>query len=226
MTKAIEVQGLTKVLATAEVETVAVNDVSFSIPAGEYAAITGTSGSGKSTLLSLLSLIEPATQGSVRLFGTEMSAATEADRARCRAESIGIVFQSFHLIPELSVLDNVRLKLRYLGTPVEQQREMAEGALRRVGLEARMGHFPSQLSGGQQQRAAIARAVVSGPKLIFADEPTGNLDTANAGRVADLLFELTAQTGAALVLVTHDEGLAGRADRVVRLRGGQVVERA
>jgi putative ABC transport system ATP-binding protein len=182
----------------------------------------GASGAGKSTLLALLAGLDEPTSGTVRLAGNELTALDEDGRAAVRARHVGFVFQSFHLVPSLTALENVMLPLELTGRA--DARPTAREVLGRVGLAERVGHYPRQLSGGEQQRVAIARAFVTRPDVLFADEPTGNLDTATGERIMDLLFGLNAATGATLVLVTHDMALASRCGRVIRLDAGRVVE--
>jgi putative ABC transport system ATP-binding protein len=196
------------------------SDVSIDIRAAETVAIVGPSGAGKSTLLALLAGLDEPTTGVVRLAGHEISALDEDGRAAVRAGHVGFVFQSFHLLPSLTALENVMLPLELAGRG--DARAAAEEVLDRVGLAGRRGHYPRQLSGGEQQRVAIARAFVTGPDVLFADEPTGNLDAATGARIMDLLFGLNEAAGTTLVLVTHDRGLAERCDRIIRLDGGRV----
>jgi len=198
------------------------SDVSLAIARGETVAIMGASGAGKSTLLALLAGLDEPTSGTVRLAGNELTALDEDGRAAVRARHVGFVFQSFHLVPSLTALENVMLPLELTGRA--DARPTAREVLGRVGLAERVGHYPRQLSGGEQQRVAIARAFVTRPDVLFADEPTGNLDTATGERIMDLLFGLNAATGATLVLVTHDVALASRCGRVIRLDAGRVVE--
>jgi len=198
------------------------SDVSLAIARGETVAIMGASGAGKSTLLALLAGLDEPTSGTVRLAGNELTALDEDGRAAVRARHVGFVFQSFHLVPSLTALENVMLPLELTGRP--DARSTSREVLDRVGLAERVGHYPRQLSGGEQQRVAIARAFVTRPAVLFADEPTGNLDTATGERIMDLLFGLNAATGATLVLVTHDTALASRCGRVIRLDAGRVVE--
>ena len=198
------------------------SDVSLAIARGETVAIMGASGAGKSTLLALLAGLDEPTSGTVRLAGNELTALDEDGRAAVRARHVGFVFQSFHLVPSLTALENVMLPLELTGRA--DARSTAREVLGRVGLAERVGHYPRQLSGGEQQRVAIARAFVTRPDVLFADEPTGNLDTTTGGRIMDLLFGLNAATGATLVLVTHDMALASRCGRVIRLDAGRVVE--
>jgi putative ABC transport system ATP-binding protein len=196
-------------------------DVSFTIAAGEAVAVVGASGSGKSTLLSLLAGLDTPTHGSVRLGEVELSALDEDGRARLRGARVGFVFQSFQLLPALTALENVMLPLELRGDRDAQA--PARRILERVGLGERLDHYPRQLSGGEQQRVALARAFVTEPDLLFADEPTGNLDTETGRAVMDLLFELNSQHGTTLVLVTHDERLAARCGRILRLSAGKLV---
>lgn len=196
-------------------------DISFAIARGESVAIVGASGSGKSTLLSLLAGLDTPTSGQVTLDGAPLSALDEDGRARLRGEKVGFVFQNFQLLPALTALENVMLPLELRGDADPQA--AATAILGQVGLGARLGHYPRQLSGGEQQRVALARAFVTGPDVLFADEPTGNLDRATGHAVEALLFDLNARTGTTLVLVTHDEALAARCHRVLRLDAGRLV---
>lgn len=197
------------------------SDVSLSVGPGESVAIVGASGAGKSTLLALLAGLDEPTTGSVQLAGRELTTLDEDGRAAVRAQHVGFVFQSFHLLPALTALENVMLPLELLGR--RDARLVAAEVLSRVGLGERLGHYPRQLSGGEQQRVAIARAFVTGPELLFADEPTGNLDSATGERIMELLFGLNSVTQTTLVLVTHDMELASRCDRIIRLDAGRVV---
>jgi putative ABC transport system ATP-binding protein len=202
-------------------EITVLRDITFDLEAGGFLAVTGPSGSGKSTLLGLLAGLDRPTRGRVVLGGRDLAALTEDERARVRAEAVGFVFQSFHLIPTLTAQENVQVPLELRG---EDGRARAEQLLARVGLGDRGHHYPAQLSGGEQQRVAVARAFAHRPQLLFADEPTGNLDAENGQNVVALLSELNREQGTTLVLVTHDPDLAGRARRVIRLRDGAVVE--
>ena len=193
-------------------------DLSFSVASRERVAITGPSGSGKSSLIAVAAGLEQPTSGRVELLGQDLSRLGEDGRARLRRGKVSLVFQSFHLLPNMTALENVAAPLEIAG--MANADGVARGWLERVGLAGRLRHYPHQLSGGEQQRVALARALAPRPALLFADEPTGNLDAANAGMVADLLFGLVAEEGAAMVLVTHDPALAERADRQVRLNGG------
>jgi len=218
----LEVSRLGKTVAGPDGELVLLRDIELRLDAGATLAITGPSGSGKSTLLGLLAGLDTPTRGAVRLAGAPFSALDEDARARRRGELCAFVFQDFHLVGDLTALENVRL-------PLELRRAANATAtartwLDRVGLGHRLGHFPATLSGGEQQRVALARAFAVGPRLLFADEPTGSLDRANSARIQDLLFELNRESGAALVLVTHDAPLAARCDRRLQLDDGRIRE--
>lgn len=219
----IKIENLTKVFRTEEVETVALNGVNMEVADGEFVAIMGPSGCGKSTLLNILGLLDNPTEGSYWLGTDEVGHLKEAQRTKYRKGRIGFVFQSFNLIDELTVEENVELQLRYLDVPRSERRERVTEILRKVNLSQRAHHYPQQLSGGQQQRVAIARAVVGRPKLILADEPTGNLDSKNGLEVMQLLSQLNAE-GTTIVMVTHSQHDATFAHRVVNLFDGQVVE--
>jgi putative ABC transport system ATP-binding protein len=195
--------------------------VSAEIEAGEIVALTGPSGSGKSSLLAVAAGLERATSGSIRLLGNELVGRSEDDLARIRRSAVGVVFQSFHLLPNMTALENVALAAEIAGAALPQ--EAARAALARVGLSPRAAHYPSQLSGGEQQRTAVARAAVTRPKILFADEPTGNLDSASGAVVRDLLFGLAREDKASLVLVTHEPDLAALCDRVIRMADGRIV---
>ena len=216
----LEAQGLGKEVSSPEGPLAIVRDVSLQVRAGESVAIVGASGAGKSTLLALLAGLDLPSTGRVLLAGQDLNALDEDGRARLRAERVGFVFQSFHLVPALTALENVMLPLELAGR--RDARAGAREALERVGLGSRVGHYPRQLSGGEQQRVAIARAFVVRPAVLFADEPTGNLDTATGGRIADLLFDLNASSGTTIVLVTHDRTLAARCGRVCIMEAGQL----
>jgi len=218
----IKTVNLTKVFRTDEVETTALNNVSFAIKPGEFVAIMGPSGCGKSTLLNILGLLDNPTGGEYFFNGAEVSRFTERQRARMRKENIGFVFQNFNLIDELNVYENVELPLIYLGLSVTERKRRVAEALEQMQITHRRKHFPLQLSGGQQQRVAVARAVVANPKLILADEPTGNLDSANGEEVMNLLERLN-QQGTTLIIVTHSQRDAEYAHRIVRLFDGQIV---
>lgn len=218
----IQVENLSKSFRTDEVETIALNKVTFNVEDGEFVAIMGPSGCGKSTLLNILGLLDNPTGGSYRLGDKEVSALKENERTNVRKGEIGFVFQSFNLIDELNVEENIELPLTYLNMAKAERRQKVQDIMKRMGISHRAHHFPHQLSGGQQQRVAIARAVVFGPKLILADEPTGNLDSRNGAEVMGLLTELNRE-GTTIVMVTHNERDAAIAHRVVRLFDGQVV---
>ena len=198
-----------------------VDAVSLEILAGETVALVGASGAGKSTLLALLAGLDQPTTGRIWLAGTDITSMTEDERAQLRGARVGFVFQAFHLLPSLTALENVMLPLELTGRT--DARRAAAAMLERVGLASRLGHYPRQLSGGEQQRVALARALVVQPAVLFADEPTGNLDTATGHAIWQLLFELNAEIGTTLVLVTHDAELAGRCGRVLRMSAGRLV---
>lgn len=218
----IKVTDLSKVFRTEEIETTALNGVSFEINDGEFVAIMGPSGCGKSTLLNILGLLDNPSGGSYKLLDSEVGQLKEKERTKFRKGNIGFVFQSFNLIDELNVYENVELPLRYLNISAGERKQKVNEILKRMGISHRAKHFPQQLSGGQQQRVAIARAVVSSPKLILADEPTGNLDSKNGKEVMDLLAELNAE-GTTIVMVTHSQKDAAVAQRVINLFDGQIV---
>ena len=217
----LKAENLSKQVSSPEGSLTIVDDVSLAIAAGESVAVTGPSGAGKSTLLALLAGLDVPSSGRVLLEGQDLTRLDEDGRARLRAERVGFVFQSFHLIPALTALENVMLPLELAGRG--DARRLAAQTLARVGLGERTRHYPRQLSGGEQQRVAIARAFVTRPAVLFADEPTGNLDTATGARVGELLFELNAQARTTLVLVTHDRELAQRCARVMRMDGGRAL---
>ncbi len=219
----IKVTDLEKVFRTEEIETVALNKVSIKVEKGEFVAIMGPSGCGKSTFLNILGLLDNPTSGSYELDGTEVAKLKESGRTKVRKGNIGFVFQSFNLIDELTVFENVELPLIYQRIPAKKRKEMVDAILKRVAISHRAGHFPQQLSGGQQQRVAIARAVVSNPKIILADEPTGNLDSKNGKDVMALLKELN-EEGATILMVTHSLRDSKYAHRVINLFDGKVVD--
>ena len=218
----IKVTNLSKVFRTEEIETVALNGVSFEIKEGEFVAIMGPSGCGKSTLMNVLGLLDSPTGGSYELLGSEVSGLKEKERTNFRKGNIGFVFQSFNLIDELNVFDNIELPLRYLNISANERRQRVTDIMKRMGISHRAKHYPQQLSGGQQQRVAIARAVVANPKLILADEPTGNLDSKNGREVMTLLTELNAE-GTTIIMVTHSPKDAAVAQRTINLFDGQIV---
>ena len=216
----IRVSGLGKQVITGDAELTILADVSFEVRAGEAVAIVGVSGSGKSTLLGLLAGLDTPSAGSVRIDGHDLYALDEDGRAALRGRMAGFVFQSFQLRPAMTALENVMLPLEIAGAG--DAGAAAQAMLARVGLAGRIHHYPKQLSGGEQQRVAIARAFVTRPLLLFADEPTGNLDAATGAQVIELLFELNHENGTTLLLVTHDEVITGRCDRVLRLAAGRL----
>ncbi len=218
----IQTINLQKLFATEEVETTALNGINVEIKDGEFVAIMGPSGCGKSTLLNILGLLDNPSEGEYNFYGTPVAKMTERQRAGLRKGSIGFVFQSFNLIDELTVYENVELPLLYLKTPAGERKERVEASLERMGIMHRRNHFPQQLSGGQQQRVAIARAVVAKPKMILADEPTGNLDSKNGEEVMKVLSELNDE-GTTIIMVTHSPYDAGFAHRIVNLFDGKVV---
>ena len=218
----IKTVALEKIFRTEEVETLALNKVSIEVKEGEFVAIMGPSGCGKSTLLNILGLLDNPTSGEYYLNGIEVSRYTEAQRTKLRKGIIGFVFQSFNLIDELNVYENIELPLLYMGVSAAERKKKVQEAMERMAIVHRENHFPQQLSGGQQQRVAIARAVVANPKLILADEPTGNLDSKNGQEVMNLLSELNKE-GTTIVMVTHSQHDAGFASRTINLFDGQVV---
>lgn len=222
MSSIVQAVGLTKQVQSGDQPLVILNAVNFEVAAGESLAIVGASGSGKSTLLGLLAGLDVPSSGSVLLNGTDLFALDEDGRARLRGELAGFVFQSFQLLPALNALENVMLPLELAG--VKEARQRAEASLQQVGLSARAHHVPKHLSGGEQQRVALARAFVTRPKILFADEPTGNLDAATGAQVIELMLELNRAQGTTLILVTHDENLARRCGKQLRLVAGQGVQ--
>lgn len=218
----IKIESLRKVFRTEEVETIALNDVSMEVKDGEFVAIMGPSGCGKSTLLNILGLLDNPTSGSYWLLDKEVGHLKEKQRTQVRKGNIGFVFQSFNLIDELNVFENVELPLTYLNVKASERKERVNAILKRMNISHRAKHFPQQLSGGQQQRVAIARAVVSNPHIILADEPTGNLDSKNGAEVMQMLTELN-QDGTTIVMVTHSKHDAGFAKRVINLFDGNIV---
>ena len=217
----LKAENLSKQVSSPEGSLTIVDDVSLAIDAGESLAVSGPSGAGKSTLLALLAGLDLPTRGRVLLEGQDLTQLDEDGRARLRAQRVGFVFQSFHLLPALTALENVMLPLELAGR--SDARRAATETLGSVGLARRTGHYPRQLSGGEQQRVAIARAFVTRPAVLFADEPTGNLDTATGARVGELLFELNTHAHTTLILVTHDRELAARCGRIVRMEGGRAL---
>jgi putative ABC transport system ATP-binding protein len=219
----LKLEAVEKVYRTDRIETVALANVNLEVKAGEFVAVMGPSGCGKSTLLNLMGLLDAPSKGRVVLDGAPVASYRDRELSRLRNQKIGFVFQTFHLIPDLSVLDNVEIPLLYRGLPGAERRRRALAALERVKLTSRIHHFPGQLSGGQQQRVAIARAVAGSPRLLLADEPTGNLDSQMGDEVLGLLQELNREDGATVVMVTHDARQAERVGRTVRLFDGRQV---
>ncbi|MGL6177677.1 MAG: ABC transporter ATP-binding protein [Tannerellaceae bacterium] len=218
----LRIENLSKVFRTEEVETVALNQVSLEVKDGEFVAIMGPSGCGKSTLLNILGLLDSPTEGIYYLGEQEVGSLKEKDRTKARKGNVGFVFQSFNLIDELNVFENVELPLTYLDMKSTERKERVNAILKRMNISHRSHHFPQQLSGGQQQRVAIARAVVSNPKIILADEPTGNLDSKNGAEVMQLLTELNKE-GTTIIMVTHSKHDASFSHRVINLFDGQIV---
>ena len=220
----ISLEGVSKVYRTDRIETLALDGVSLTLGAGEFVSIMGPSGCGKSTLLNLIGLLDAPSTGRVLLDGAPVATYNDRQVARLRNEKIGFVFQSFHLIADLTVLDNVELPLLYRSMAATERKRRALAALERVGLSSRVHHFPGQLSGGQQQRVAIARAIVGEPKVLLADEPTGNLDSQMGDEVMAILHGINRDAGTTIAMVTHDPRLADATDRVVRMFDGRQVQ--
>ncbi len=212
-----------KIYRTEEIETVALENVNLEVKKGEFLAVMGPSGCGKSTLLNVMGLLDAPTSGKVIIDGKETAAMKDRALAKFRNENLGFVFQSFHLINSLNVLDNVELPLLYRKTGARERRRLAEAVLEKVGLSHRMRHFPTQLSGGQCQRVAIARAVIGNPSIILADEPTGNLDSKMGAEVMELLHQLNREDGRTIVMVTHDESKAKETSRIIRFLDGRQI---
>lgn len=219
----IELENIDKTYRTERIETLALQNINLNVANGEFISVMGPSGCGKSTLLNLMGLLDRPTAGRLSLDGEHINGAGDRTLARLRNEKLGFVFQSFHLVPDLSVLDNVEIPLLYRRMSAGQRRKLALAALDRVGLGSRVHHFPTQLSGGQQQRVAIARAIVGKPHIVLADEPTGNLDSQMGEEIISILQELNDKDGTTVVMVTHDERFARRTDRIVRLFDGRQV---
>lgn len=222
LNRMIKTENLQKVFRTDEVETWALNNVNIEVKKGEFVAIMGPSGCGKSTLLNILGLLDNPSGGSYELMGQEVAQLKERDRTKFRKGNIGFVFQSFNLIDELNVFENVELPLKYLNMSASERKQRVTAMLKRMNISHRAQHFPQQLSGGQQQRVAIARAVISNPNLVLADEPTGNLDSKNGKEVMDLLTELNSE-GTTIVMVTHSQKDASVAQRTINLFDGRIV---
>lgn len=218
----IKLQNVEKVYRTSSIETLALNNINIDVRKGEFVSIMGPSGCGKSTLLNIIGLLDAPSKGQIEIDGSPVERYTDKHLAELRNRKLGFIFQSFHLINDLSVIDNVEIPLLYRNTSAKQRRELAQEALEKVGLSNRMKHFPKQLSGGQKQRVAIARAIVGNPEIILADEPTGNLDSAMGNEILGILQKLNAD-GTTIVMVTHDEAMAKKTDRLIRLFDGTQV---
>ncbi len=218
----IKLQNVEKVYRTSSIETLALNNINLDVKKGEFISIMGPSGCGKSTLLNIIGLLDEPSKGTIEIDGSTVTKYRDKDIAHLRNQKLGFIFQSFHLINDLSVIDNVEIPLLYRNSTIRQRRELAQEALERVGLSNRMKHFPKQLSGGQKQRVAIARAIVGKPEIILADEPTGNLDSAMGNEILNILQGLN-ESGATIVMVTHDDAMAKRTHRLVRLFDGSQV---
>jgi putative ABC transport system ATP-binding protein len=219
-----ELEHVRKVYGSGEAEVVALSDLSMRVDQGEYLAVMGTSGSGKSTAMNIIGCLDRPSSGSYRLNGTAVEQLNDDQLADLRNRELGFVFQQFHLLPELTALENVMLPMVYAGVPATERRERALAALERVGLSTRVNNRPNQLSGGQQQRVAVARAIINQPNLLLADEPTGALDSRTTDEVLDLFDELHRQQGMTILLVTHEHHVAERAERVVHFHDGRLVE--
>lgn len=223
-TPIIELKGVGKVFRTSEIETVTLENVNIEVKKGEFVAVMGPSGCGKSTLLNIIGMLDKPTSGTVTIAGITGDGMKDSQMADFRNRTIGFVFQSFHLIPSLSVIDNVEMPLLYAGIGAKERRRRAEEVLKQVGMSHRMHHLPSQLSGGQCQRVAIARAIACTPDIILADEPTGNLDSKMSEEIMQLLFDLNEKEGRTIVMVTHNEQQAKKVHRVIRFFDGRQVE--
>ncbi len=219
----IKLNNITKVYRTKTIETTALNEIDLHVPKGEFLSIMGPSGCGKSTLLNIMGLLDEPSGGTIQVDGQTISKYTSKATAQFRNKKLGFIFQSFHLIPDLNVIDNVELPLLYRKISKKDRREMASKALESVGLANRKQHFPNQLSGGQKQRVAIARAIVGNPTIILADEPTGNLDSVMGDEVIEILTKLNKENNTTIVMVTHDERMAMKTDRLIRLYDGSQI---
>ena len=219
----ITIQNLTKVFRTEEIETAALSGITLEIKKGDFLTIMGPSGCGKSTLLNIIGLLDSATDGSYKLLDQEMIHLKEKGRANVRKENIGFIFQNFNLIDELSVYDNIELPLLYNNVKAADRKQKIEAIAEKLNISHRLKHYPQQLSGGQQQRVAVARALVNDPKIILADEPTGNLDSTTGAKIIDLLFELNRTQGATLVLITHEQRLAFLCQKNIELSAGSII---
>jgi len=220
----IRLQNIEKVYRTDTVETLAINSINLDIAKGEFLSIMGPSGCGKSTLLNIMGLLDEPSKGSISINDQDVSQFSDQRLAKFRNEKLGFIFQSYHLINDLRVLDNVELPLLYRNSTAKERKQSATAALEKVGLSNRLKHFPSQLSGGQRQRVAIARAIVGNPQIILADEPTGNLDSAMGNEIMEILISLNKNEGTTIVMVTHDENMANKTHRLVRLFDGSQVQ--
>ena len=219
----LTLENIDKRYQTDKIETIALKDINVSVKKGEFISVMGPSGCGKSTLLNIMGLLDAPSSGEVKLSGKPIQAYKDRKVAELRNKRIGFIFQSFHLIQDLRVIDNVELPLLYRKVSGVERRRLAHAALEKVGLKARVDHFPSQLSGGQQQRVAIARAIVGKPDLLLADEPTGNLDSHMGNEIMEILESLHKDDETSIVMVTHDERLASRTERVIRIYDGQII---
>jgi putative ABC transport system ATP-binding protein len=220
----IRLQNIEKVYRTDTIETLAVNDISLHVQKGEFLSIMGPSGCGKSTLLNIMGLLDEPSKGRIKIADQDLTGFSDRKLAQFRNRKLGFIFQSYHLVNDLQVLDNVELPLLYRESSAKERRELATAALTKVGLSNRLRHFPTQLSGGQRQRVAIARAIVGQPQIILADEPTGNLDSAMGNEIMDILLQLNQKEGTTIVMVTHDELMANKTHRLVRLFDGSQVQ--
>jgi len=220
----IRLQNIEKVYRTDTVETLAINSINLNIAKGEFLSIMGPSGCGKSTLLNIMGLLDEPSKGNISINDQDVSQFSDQRLAKFRNEKLGFIFQSYHLINDLQVLDNVELPLLYRNSTAKERKQLATAALEKVGLSNRLKHFPSQLSGGQRQRVAIARAIVGNPQIILADEPTGNLDSAMGNEIMEILINLNKSEGTTIVMVTHDENMASKTHRLVRLFDGSQVQ--
>ncbi|KQB98841.1 ABC transporter ATP-binding protein [Pedobacter sp. Hv1] len=220
----IRLQNIEKVYRTDTVETLAINSINLNIAKGEFLSIMGPSGCGKSTLLNIMGLLDEPSKGDITIDNQDISRYSDQELAQFRNKKLGFIFQSYHLINDLQVLDNVELPLLYRNSTAKERKQLATAALEKVGLSNRLKHFPSQLSGGQRQRVAIARAIVGNPQIILADEPTGNLDSAMGNEIMEILINLNKNEGTTIVMVTHDENMANKTHRLVRLFDGSQVQ--
>jgi len=219
----LQLNNICKTYQTDKIETSALSDINLTINKGEFVSVMGQSGCGKSTLLNIIGLLDQPSGGDLQFAGQKITSYKDKDIAKLRNEKIGFIFQSFHLIPDLRVLDNVELPLLYRNVSAKQRKQMALEALERVGLSTRTQHYPNQLSGGQQQRVAVARAIVGKPELLLADEPTGNLDSHMGNEIMNIIESLHKDHNTTVVMVTHDEAMAKRTERIIRVFDGQLV---